>query len=419
MTQRQTPASALRPPRSYWPFTGLQLASIVFNLGNAIAAVIYPWLVYDLSGSAGWMGVIAALGLLPMIVGMAFGGVVAERIGIRRTALLSVAMGAIATIATAATYDAGMLTIGLLATLTFLGAVLDGPGSVAIEARVPEIARLARLPLMRANAIDDLIDNSAAVAGPALAGFLVAFASTSALLWTVAAINVLSAVMVAVSLPRFRRRRATTTPLSAMKSGLDFVLDSPTMRAALALAGIGTGVFVAFEVTALPAILRTEGRSAVLLGMFLAAASAGAIIVNLGLALAGRAPTLRGVFVVAFAGLTAGVLLLVVDRSAPTIVASGAILGVAAGPLSPVFATLLQSSAPKELRANVIGISTSLLLVSAPVATLATGVALDAFGPTPVLLAAAALLGGCAIAALFLPGLRQPPKRERPDEEER
>ncbi|HEV2502402.1 MAG TPA: MFS transporter [Mesorhizobium sp.] len=397
---------ALRLARTIWPYAGLQLASITVNLANAITAVVYPWLVYDLSGNASWMGIIAALTLFPAIFGSAFGGIIAEKVGIRRMALVSVAMGTAAAVGAAAAHDAGMLTIGLLASLALLGAILDGPGGIAIEARVPEIARLARLPLIRANAIDDLVDNGAAIAGPAIAAFLVSVVSTTVLLWAIAAINLLASILVAVSVPRFRLRRIAGSTLGQMKAGLGFIFGQPTLRSALILAGIGTSVFVAVEGIALPAILRTEGRSAALLGMFLAAASAGAIASNVALAFASQAPSLRGIFSVAFAGLAAGVALLLFGRSVPIMIASGAMLGVAAGPLSPVFATLLQSSVPKDLRANVIGISLSLVLLGAPVAALVTGVALDTFGATVVLVACSALLLSCALAALGMRGLR-------------
>ena len=397
---------ALRLARTIWPYTGLQLASITVNLANAITAVVYPWLVYDLSGNASWMGIIAALTLFPAIFGSAFGGIIAEKVGIRRMALVSVAMGTAAAVAAAAAHDAGMLTIGLLASLALLGAILDGPGGIAIEARVPEIARLARLPLIRANAIDDLVDNGAAIAGPAIAAFLVAVASTTVLLWIIAVINLVAAVLVALSVPRFRLRRIAGSTVGQMKAGLGFIFGQPTLRSALILAGIGTSVFVAVEGIALPAILRTEGRSAALLGMFLAAASAGAIASNVALAFASQAPSLRGIFSTAFAGLAAGVALLLFGRSVPIMIASGAMLGVAAGPLSPVFATLLQSSVPKDLRANVIGISMSLVLLGAPAAALVTGVALDSFGATAVLVACSALLLSCALAALAMSGLR-------------
>lgn len=397
---------SLRPSRTIWPFTGLQFASITVNLANAVTTVVYPWLVYDLTGSASWMGVVAALTLFPAIFGSAFGGIIAERIGIRRMALVSVATGAVAAIAAAAAHDAGLLTIWVLAALALLGAILDGPGGIAIEARVPEIARLARLPLIRANAIDDLVDNGAAIAGPAIAAFLVAVTSTTVLLWIIAAINLLAAVLVAASLPRFRLRRIAGSTLGQMKAGLGFIFGQPTLRSALILAGIGTSVFVALESIALPAILRAEGQSAALLGMFLAAASTGAIVSNVALAFASRAPSLRGIFGTAFAGLSVGVALLLFGRSLPILIASGAMLGIAAGPLSPVFATLLQSSVPKDLRANVIGISMSLVLLGAPLAALVTGAALDAFGSTAVLAACSALLLSCALAAFGMSGLR-------------
>lgn len=401
-------SKALGNARRCWPFAGLLLAGIVANFGNALAAVVYPWLVYDLTGNTGAMGVIAAIGLLPAILGMAVGGAVAERIGIRRIALISVTMGAFASFGIAIAFDADVLTIALLAVLTLLGALLDGPGGVAIEARVPEIARLARLSLIRANAIDDLLDNAAAVAGPAAAAILVALTSTTVLLWAIALINATAVVLVALSLPRFRLRQPVRSTAHELGAALRLVAGAGPLRTVLVLAGIGTGVFVAFQTVALPAILRTEGRSAALLGMFLAAASSGAITVNLLLSLLRRTPSLRTVFATAFLGLAAGVALLAFDRSGPTLIASGVMLGLAAGPLSPVFATLLQSSTPKDMRANVIGLSMSLLLVSAPFATVAAGMALEAFKPESVLLACAAMLIACAIAALGLPQRSSP-----------
>jgi MFS family permease len=395
--------STLRIARTSGPFAGLQLASIVFNLGNAITAIVYPWLVYDLTGSASWMGVIAFMTLTPAIVGSAFGGLVAERLGIRRTANLAACLGTAAAVMAALLYSLDTLTIGLLVALALCGAILDGPGGVAIEARVPEIARLARMPLLRANAIDDLVDSGAAIVGPAIAAVLVAVVDTQTLLWIIAAINAAAAVLVMLSLPQFRLRQASSTAKAEFTAALRIIFGSVRLRTALVLASLGTGTFVAIETVALPAILRAEGQPATALGIYLTAAAAGAIAVNLGLAAIGKNPSLRNVFVAAFIGLAAGVILLAIDRSIPMLIASGAVLGIAAGPLSPVFTTLLQTSAPKSLRAHVIGASISLILVAAPVTVLLVGTALDLFGAAPVLFACAGLLAACAaIAALAL-----------------
>ncbi len=395
--------NTLRLARTRGPFAGLQLASIVFNLGNAITAIVYPWLVYDLTGSASWMGVIAFMTLTPAIVGSAFGGLIAERLGIRRTAILAASLGTVAAVMAALLYSLDTLTIGLLVALALCGAILDGPGGVAIEARVPEIARLARMPLLRANAIDDLVDSGAAIVGPAIAAVLVAVVDTSTLLWIIAAINAAAAVLVMLSLPQFRLRQASSAATAEFAAALRIIFGSVRLRTALLLASLGTGTFVAIEAVALPAILRAEGQPASALGIYLTAAAAGAIAINLALAAMGRSPGLRNVFVAAFVGLAAGVILLAIDRSMPMLIASGAVLGIAAGPLSPVFTTLLQTSAPKSLRAHVIGASISLILVAAPVAVLVVGTALDMFGAAPVLISCAAVLATCAaIAALAL-----------------
>ncbi|QOF70281.1 MFS transporter [Aminobacter sp. SR38] len=389
--------NTLRLARTRAPFAGLQLASIFFSLGNAITAIVYPWLVYDLTGSASWMGIVAFVTLAPAILGSAFGGPVAERLGIRQTAMIAVGLGCAASIAAALLYGFGMMTIGALVALALLGAIFDGPGSVAIESRVPEIARLARMPLLRANAIDDLVDNGAAIVGPAIAALLVAIVETSTLLWIIAALNIVTALMTALSLPQFRLRQMSSTASTELAGAMRIIFGSVRLRTALLLASLGTGTFVALENVALPAILRAEGQSASTLGLYLTAAAAGAIAVNLAMAVIGGRPALRSVFVAAFVGLAAGVIMLVIDRAVPTLIASGAVLGIAAGPLSPVFTTLLQTSAPKNLRAHVIGASIGMILVTAPLAALVVGAALDLFGPTAVLSACAAMLAACAV----------------------
>lgn len=400
--------NTLRLARTRGPFAGLQLASVVFNLGNAITAIVYPWLVYDLTGSASWMGVIAFMTLTPAIVGSAFGGLIAERLGIRRTAILAACLGTVAAVMAALLYSLDTLTIGLLVALALCGAILDGPGGVAIEARVPEIARLARMPLLRANAIDDLVDSGTAIVGPAIAAVLVAVVDTSTLLWIIAAINATAAVLVMLSLPQFRLRQASSAATAEFTAALRIIFGSVRLRTALLLASLGTGTFVAIEAVALPAILRTEGQPASALGIYLTAAAAGAITINLALAAIGWSPSLRNVFVAAFVGLAAGVILLAIDRSMPMLIASGAVLGIAAGPLSPVFTTLLQTSAPKSLRAHVIGASISLILVAAPVAVLVVGTALDMFGAAPVLISCAAVLAACAAVAALALGRDEP-----------
>lgn len=391
------------------PYLGLQATSITFSMANAIGGLVYPWLVFDLTGSAGWMGVVATVTLVPAIAGTAFGGSIAERVGIRRISLAGGLLGAVAALAIAWLHGADMLTIWLLVALSVMGAVLDGPAGVAIEARVPEIARLGRIPLARANAIDDLVDSAAAIAGPALGAMLVAVIGTGPALWVVAALNVLVVLAMATTLPRFRRRRSVPGVWPGFRAGLKGIASTPVLRVALTFASVGTGLFLAFQAVILPATLRMEGQSAALLGLFLATTSAGAIAANLGLALMGRVPTLRSVFASTFLGMAGAIALVAVSRSVPALAAAGALLGLAAGPLGPVFMTVLQTSVSKDLRAHVIGVASSLMLVGAPLATLVAGLLLDLVPVTALLMALSGIVALLALAALVVPGLRSAP----------
>ena len=60
-------------------------------------------------------------------------------------------------IAIALLHENGQLGMTALMALIALGALFDGPG-MASESRYPELARLARMPLERVTAMDELAD---------------------------------------------------------------------------------------------------------------------------------------------------------------------------------------------------------------------------------------------------------------------
>jgi hypothetical protein len=77
-------------------------------------------------------------------------------------------------------------------------------------------------------------------------------------------------------------------------------------------------------------------------------------------------------------------------------------LGVAAGSLVPLQATVRQERAPAHLLARVVGLSTATIPVAAPVGALATGLLIDALGTDRALLlttGAALLVGAVAVTS--------------------
>jgi hypothetical protein len=56
-----------------WPF-GLQLSNIALSFSHAFAAVLYPWIMYDLTRSVGCTALIAFVNAGVLVIGMVFGG---------------------------------------------------------------------------------------------------------------------------------------------------------------------------------------------------------------------------------------------------------------------------------------------------------------------------------------------------------
>jgi MFS family permease len=381
-------------PRSRIPLIGCLASGAFSNFGNATSAIVYPWLMYDLTGSAAAMGLVAFFTLSPVVLGAFIGSVVVDRFGVRRVALLADGLSAGTAVALAALHANGLLSLEIVLILAVIGAIMDGPGTVAHDARIPELARIARTPLMRVNVIDDFFDNGAQLSGPVIAGLTLSIGGTAIGLFAVASVSLIAAAFTWFTLPPFRARVFTMT-WTGIFEGPRYILATPILRNSVTLAGIGMAVFIALESVALPAVLRSAGRPATDLSLFLGASAIGAVLINVLLLMLHALPSTRTAFAVTFAGFTISLVLLVADRSPVCLGISGLLLGLSAGPLTPLVQTLLQTLPPKAIRARVLGSALCLITIAAPVCALIAGVAVDRMGATATFSGAAVI---CAVA---------------------
>lgn len=136
---------ALKTIAVKWPFIGLQISNAATNLGHALAAVLYPWVMYQISGSILWTTAIAAITVSLLLIGLIFGGYLADLVGFRDVALSASSLAAVMALAVAALYAADLLTPKLFLIVAVIGRILDGPATIAVEARLQEIARLSKV----------------------------------------------------------------------------------------------------------------------------------------------------------------------------------------------------------------------------------------------------------------------------------
>ena len=252
-------------------FTG-QAISLV---GFWMQAIAQSWLVYEMSHSPFYLGLVAFAGQFPMLIVSPFAGVVADRLD-RRSILFvtqtlmmaSATMFAILTL----THAVGIWHIVALAALTGTANAFDVPTRQSFT-----IEMVGRADLPRAIALNSIMFNGARLIGPAIAGMLVAAVGEG---WCIA-LNAVSyiAVLAGLGLMQLERQppRAESHPLTDLREGFNYVATHREMRTLLLLLA-SSSLFGSSYLSLMPVFARDilHGDSR-LLGFLMTAVGAGAL----------------------------------------------------------------------------------------------------------------------------------------------
>jgi MFS family permease len=332
----------------------LWAGQFVSQLGDRLAALAFPWLVYKATGSAWGTGVVFALYTLPWVLFGPFAGVIVDRVDKRRLMIAMDVVRAAVVVAVPFLATRSLPSVYVLAFVISSLGVFFEPAKMAI---LPEIVADARL--MRANSLLSTTENLTEIVGWAFAGLLLAAVSTSAAYQIDAATFVVSAV--ALTLMRYRApaRKAAEKVAGAFwrefKEGFRFLghdrgLRANTMMIVVCVAGLGA----AYPLTFLFAV-SVLGGGARAFGALEAVVGAGFLAGSLALvALAGRVRKGR----VMIAGLLMmGVCLALVATTGSVWVAAipFAVFGVANATVLIAVDTYLQQSTPDGIRGRVLG----------------------------------------------------------------
>lgn len=381
-------------------------------LGNVLTAVAVPWFVLETTGSATKTGIAGAVIVLPTIIAGIFGGALVDRLGYRRMSIASdLASGLTVAMIPTLNWSIGITFWQLLA-LMFLSALLDVPGATARQSMIPEIASAAGMELGRANSNFSSISRAAQLSGPILAGLLIAQIGASALLWIDAATFAISALIVAVAVPS---RDALSVSADDNENGTGYLREvvegfATLRRDRLLLVLLVSAALVNFitnpmTAVALPVYASEVFDSAALLGVMLAGFGGGAMGGAVLYGVAGRYLSRRVVFV---GGLFGGAVPIAVLGLLPNVVVTVmalTILGIATGPLTPIFATVVQERTPAAMRGRVFGLISASVWIVLPIGMLVTGLLIERIGLRATFLAQGAVFALLATALLASPVL--------------
>jgi len=401
---RETSGLSALGPFASAAFVYLWIGSVITMSGQFMQQVAQGWLVYELTGSSTWLGIVSFARGVPMLVLALPGGVLIDRFDRRRLLIISQGLAAVVAVILAALIASGLVQPWHILVTAFVSGSLMVLIFPTRQALVP--ATVERRQIGPAVALSSAGQNAGRVLGPSLAGLLISWLGVAACFFAQAGGFVAALLCTAQLKPQPAAGHIrSSSAVENLLDGLRYIRRDPTVFALMGLAAVPAFLAMPYQ-QLLPVFagdILHAGPGG--LGMLMAASGVGSLLGSIGVALL---PTRRqGVML--FGSLAAfGGLLAAFSFSSwlPLSVGIMALMGVAQSFYMATNNTLLHLAAPDELRGRVMSayMTTWGLM---PLGSLPQGALADLFG-APVVVAGA---GALCFAFTLLLATRYPALR--------
>jgi MFS family permease len=390
-----------------YPNYRLWFWSQMFSLfGTWMESTALGFLVYELTKSPAYLGLVGFAAGVPSWFFMLYAGVIADRMPRRNLIIITQTMM--------------MLLAFILAALTFLHlvrpwhilaiALLLGVAN-AFEAPARQAFVLEMVPLhdmTNAIALNGAMFNAATAVGPAVAGLIYAFLGP-AWCFTINGVSFI-AVIVALALMKLRPfvpKPEKTSALADLKEGIKYVAGHQMVRTIIGLIA-AVALFGIAYATLLPAwAVKVLGGDAKTNGFLQACRGLGAMAGALVIASLGRFRFRGKLLTLGTLSMPALILAFAFVRWTPLSLALLFGAGVSQIFIFNLCNALVQTFSPDGLRGRVMGVYTFVFFGSMPIAALAIGATAERLGePAAVIIGAAAMLLAAVLLWVFFPKLR-------------
>ena len=380
---------------SYRDYRLLFFGQAVSSIGGWMQMIAQGWLVYALTGSSFWLGVVALARAVPVFVFSLIGGSVADRAD--RRLVIAVANGATAVLAfiLGALAWTNVISVWHVVVIAFL---MGAAFSFEVPCRQALVSDMVEeKDLVSAVGLNSVAFNTAAVIGPALAGVLILYTDEGALFMLNGASYLAVVGTVLMTRPGRCAPPSKGSLMDSTLNGLRYVWRTPELLALVSLMAI-TSLLARPYIQLLPVFARDVLQiGAAGLGALNSAAGGGALVAAIAVAVLGTFRR-RGL-IVALSGMIFGLALVVFAMSASLAVSFVAtvILGFCSTFSSISANTMLQANSSPRMRGRVMGLHSLTMMGIMPLGTMLEG-ALGSVLGVPVIL----LIGGGLTAAAGL-----------------
>ena len=188
-------------------FALFSAGNVLSLTGNWVQLVAVSWLIWELTNSTVWLGIVAASQFVPIFLVSPLGGVLADRLDRRRLILFSNGGGLLCALAMFAIYGTGHLNVVIICVIRALQALFQSLGQPAKLAVVPRLVPAEQQTA--AIAIGNISLHVARLLGPILSGVVVAFSGIGlAMLVNALSFAVFISCIAAIRLPDMAGRSA-------------------------------------------------------------------------------------------------------------------------------------------------------------------------------------------------------------------
>lgn len=347
------------------------------------------WLVYSLTKSPYYLGLVSAASSLPILLFSLLGGAVADRFKKRNLLLITQAISIIPALLVGILTSMGVIAVWHVMALGFLLGTVNAFDIPTRQSFLIEMVERGRL--LNAIALNSAAFNGARLIGPVLAGFIIAGMGLPACFY----LNALSFVAVLIALSRIKasgeKKMGSGNILKDIFEGMSFIRKEPTVRRPMLLV-LTFSLFGLPFIVLLPVfaeeILNAGARG---LGFLIGASGAGALASAIIIAYRKEIKETRKFMGLASMTFPVALLLFSSSESFPLSLCLMVIGGLAVVALLATANTTIQLASPDQLRGRVMSVYTFLFLGMMPIGNFIMGSVADIIGAANAVRVAASI----------------------------
>jgi MFS family permease len=381
----------------YRDFRLFWFGQIISISGTWMQSVAQGWLVYSLTKSPFYLGMVAAAASLPILLFTLPAGVLADRVPKRNLLLYTQAFSVVPALMLGILTSLKVIAVWQVA---LLAAMLGTINAVDIPARQSFLAEMVgRGQVANAIALNSAAFNGARIIGPMIAGAVIAYMGLPACFF----LNAVSFGAVILALSRMKTRGEARVKSEGMKKdfikGIGFVRGNREMVAVITLVGVFSLVGLPY-ISLLPVFAGGIFlRGATGYGLLMGASGIGALTAAVGIAAKTRLRNTLKMMSVAVLCFSIALLAFSVSRIFWVSLVIMMLGGWGMVSYLALANSFIQMNVPDELRGRVMSVYSFVFLGTVPIGNAIMGVVADRIGTTHAVTAGGTVC--IAAAALF------------------